>query len=83
MVTQLIIMGPPGSGKGTQSAVLANDHGFLHIATGDIIRDNIARGTTFGQQSVACATRGELVPDDLVIAMIEDYLAMHPSNQIV
>ena len=83
MINQLIIMGPPGSGKGTQAACLSRRLEFLHLATGDIIRDNIARKTNFGSQSLACATRGELVPDALVIAMIEEYLTAKPTERIV
>ena len=68
----LIIMGAPGSGKGTQAALICKAHNLPHISTGDILRKNIADGTELGKQAKAFMDAGKLVPDDLVIALLKD-----------
>lgn len=67
----LIIMGAPGSGKGTQATQICKKHNIPHISTGDILRKNIADGTELGKQAKAYMDAGKLVPDDLVIALIK------------
>ena len=72
---KLIIMGPPGAGKGTQSAFLVEKYGFPHISTGDILRDNISRGTDLGKEAKSYMDAGELVPDELVDSLVKDRLS--------
>ena len=71
----LIFLGPPGAGKGTQAKRVAQQYGVLHLSTGDMLRDAIARDTQIGRQARPIMERGELVPDEIVIAMIEERLA--------
>lgn len=68
----LIIMGAPGSGKGTQAAMICKAHGLPHISTGDILRKNIADGTALGKQAKEYMDAGKLVPDELVVALLKD-----------
>ena len=68
---RVIFLGPPGAGKGTQARLLNNRFGLEQISTGDILRENIARGTELGKEAADYVQRGQLVPDDLVTAMIE------------
>ena len=67
----LVLIGPPGVGKGTQAARLREEFGLAHIATGDLLRDHRARDTELGRQAAAHMEAGRLVPDDLVVAMVE------------
>ncbi len=66
----LILLGPPGAGKGTQAQRLIKDWDLPHISTGDLLRDHRERATELGQQAGKYMSEGKLVPDDLVIAMI-------------
>ena len=75
MTTDLIIFGPPGSGKGTQAPALAAARGIPHIATGDMLRDHRSRGTELGARADAYMQAGELVPDELVVSMLADRIA--------
>jgi adenylate kinase len=68
----LILLGPPGAGKGTQAARLRDDFGLAYIATGELLREHVAQGTELGAQAKRYMDDGALVPDDLVIAMIFD-----------
>lgn len=63
---RLILIGPPGSGKGTQAKLLSERFGLTHFSTGDILRDSIARGTPEGLKANTFMSQGQLVPDDLV-----------------
>jgi adenylate kinase len=72
---RIVLLGPPGAGKGTQAAQVACRFGCPHIATGDIFRGNVAQGTELGRAAQEYMDRGDLVPDDLVIAMVMDRLA--------
>jgi len=69
---RLILVGPPGSGKGTQAKLLADRLGLLHISTGDILRDAIKRGTPAGKKAEPFVTSGGLVPDELVNELVAD-----------
>ena len=70
---RLILIGPPGSGKGTQAVLLGQRLGLAHISTGDMLRDAIRRGTAAGLKAQPYVTSGQLVPDDLVNQIIADY----------
>ncbi len=72
---KIIFIGPPGSGKGTQAKRLAGRFEIPHISTGDMLREAVAAGTPVGQQAASIMAAGQLVPDDLMIAMIDDRLA--------
>jgi adenylate kinase len=72
---RIVLLGPPGAGKGTQAARVACRFGAPHIATGDIFRANVAEGTELGRAAQEYMDRGDLVPDDVVIAMVTDRLA--------
>ncbi len=67
----LIFLGPPGSGKGTQAVKLAEKIGVLHLSTGDLLRTAVKEGTELGKQAKQYMERGELVPDELLIGLIE------------
>jgi len=71
----LILLGPPGAGKGTQAALLAEVRGLAHIATGDMFREAMRSGSELGQQAKAYYDRGELVPDELTIRMLLERLS--------
>jgi adenylate kinase len=66
----IILLGPPGAGKGTQAKRIAERYAIPQISTGDILRDNVQRSTELGMQAKAVMARGELVPDDLVCDMV-------------
>lgn len=70
----LLIFGPQGAGKGTQATRISSEHGIPHIATGDILRSAIAAGSDLGLQVAAIVERGDLVPDELMIALIRERL---------
>ena len=66
----IIIFGPNGSGKGTQSSLIRNELGVTHIESGDIFRDQVSNGTELGVQAKIYMDKGELVPDEITIPMI-------------
>jgi adenylate kinase len=72
---RLVVLGPPGAGKGTQAVKLAEQFACADVATGDIFRANVAEGTDLGRAAQEYMDRGDLVPDDLVIAMVMERLA--------
>ena len=69
---RIVLVGPPGAGKGTQAAYLAENLSIPHISTGDLFRANISQGTDLGRQAKAYMDAGELVPDEVTIAMAKD-----------
>ena len=71
----LILLGPPGAGKGTQAERLQDDFPLAYVATGDILRAAVAQGTDLGKEAKKYMDRGELVPDDVIIGVILDRLA--------
>jgi adenylate kinase len=72
MPTYIVLLGPPGAGKGTQAEILAEKFKLPHISSGDIFRENIKRDTELGKLAQTFMSKGELVPDDLTIAMIRE-----------
>jgi adenylate kinase len=70
----IVLLGPPGAGKGTQSRRIVDRYGIPQISTGDLLRDHIARGTGLGLQAKGIMARGELVPDDLMYGIVADRL---------
>jgi adenylate kinase len=72
---RLVVLGPPGAGKGTQAVKLAERFACADVATGDIFRANVAEGTELGRAAQEYMDRGDLVPDDVVIAMVMERLA--------
>jgi adenylate kinase len=71
----LILIGPPGAGKGTQAERLRDDFGIPHISTGDILRGQVAQGSELGRKAKRYMDAGELVPDDVIIGMITQRIA--------
>jgi adenylate kinase len=71
---RLILFGPPGAGKGTQAAALCDEYSIVHISTGDIFRANVGNATALGRRASEYMDRGDLVPDEVVIAMVDDRL---------
>ena len=72
MPTYIVLLGPPGVGKGTQAGILAKRLNLPHISSGDIFRENIKKDTELGKMAQTYMSKGELVPDDLTIAMIRE-----------
>jgi adenylate kinase len=72
---RVVLIGPPGAGKGTQAVLIAEHFSCGDVATGDIFRANVAEGTPLGRAAQRYMDRGDLVPDELVIAMVMDRLA--------
>jgi adenylate kinase len=77
----LILFGPPGSGKGTQSENLMARYGLKHLSTGDLLRSEIARHTALGQEAKNLMDKGQLVPDEVVIGMISSALDQNPQSK--
>ncbi len=73
-VGPVILLGAPGAGKGTQAKLIMQRYGIPQISTGDILRDNVSRGTDLGKKAKAFMEKGELVPDQLVCEMVADRL---------
>lgn len=70
-----ILLGPPGAGKGTHAVGLSKNYNIPHISTGDLFRENVGNGTPLGLEAKSYMDKGELVPDELVIRLVEDRLS--------
>ena len=75
MATFIVLLGPPGVGKGTQAKILSEKTGLAHISSGDLFRENLKNQTELGKLAQTYMTKGELVPDDVTVAMVKDRLA--------
>ncbi|MFT4298316.1 MAG: adenylate kinase [Aeromicrobium sp.] len=82
-MTKLLLMGPPGAGKGTQAVGLAERIGGVHISTGDIFRANVAEGTPLGVKAKRYMDAGQYVPDEVTNAMVRDRLAHDDAQSFV
>ena len=80
-VGSVVLLGPPGAGKGTQAKLIAEHYGIPHISTGDILRDNVARGTELGRKAKEVMERGDLVSDDLVNGMVAERIKQPDSER--
>lgn len=75
MATYIVLLGPPGVGKGTQAKTLSEQTGLAHISSGDLFRENLKNQTELGKLAQSYMNKGELVPDDVTIAMIRERLS--------
>jgi adenylate kinase len=75
MSAVLILLGPPGAGKGTQARMLEEDFGLIQLSTGDLLRAAVAAGTDAGKRAKSVMEAGQLVPDDIVLAILRDRMA--------
>jgi len=73
----IVLFGPPGAGKGTQSAHLIDSHQLIHLSTGDLFRKHIGENTELGALAKSYMDHGNLVPDEVVISMVEDKISHH------
>jgi adenylate kinase len=73
----LVLFGPPGSGKGTQSEKIVEKFGLMHLSTGNLLRQEIADKTPLGQEAKNFMDKGQLVPDEVVIGMVDSYMEKH------
>ena len=83
MTPTVVLLGPPGSGKGTQAARLRDGSGFTALATGDLLRAARSEDTDLGRRAAEYMDRGDLVPDELIIAMVRDAIAELDSEPIL
>ncbi len=81
MATYIVLLGPPGVGKGTQAEILAEKTGLVHVSSGDLFRENLKNQTELGKLAKSYMDKGELVPDDVTIAMVKDRLARPDCKQ--
>ena len=79
MGVYIVLLGPPGAGKGTQAEVISEKLGLIHVSSGDLFRENIKNETELGKLAQGYISRGELVPDEVTIGMVQNRL-MRPDN---
>lgn len=77
LMFNLILFGPPGSGKGTQSERLVDKYGLVHLSTGNLLREEITQKTPLGLEAKSFMDKGQLVPDEVVIGMVDSYFDKH------
>jgi adenylate kinase len=75
MAKYIVLLGPPGAGKGTQAEIISEKFHLAHISSGDLFRENLKKETDLGKLAQGYMTRGELVPDDVTIAMVKERLS--------
>lgn len=76
MPRRILMLGPPGSGKGTQAALISRALGIPHISTGEMLRDAVAAGSELGNRAEALMASGDFVPDELVVAIVDERLKL-------
>jgi adenylate kinase len=81
MPNHIVLLGPPGAGKGTQAQIVAQELNLAHVSSGDLFRENLKAQTELGQLAKKYMDRGELVPDDVTIAMVKDRLEQEDAAQ--
>jgi len=74
---RIVVLGPPGAGKGTQAEMLERELGLKHLSTGDILREEVRKGTELGKRAEKYMKSGELVPDDLIVEMMEKEISKY------
>lgn len=79
----IVLLGAPGAGKGTQSAKLVEEYGFDHLSTGDLLRAAVAAGTELGKKAKGYMDAGDLVPDEVVIGLVEERLKAAPDGSFL
>lgn len=79
----VVLFGPPGAGKGTQSSFLIERHGFAHISTGDLLREAIKAQTALGLEAKKIMDQGQLVPDQVVIGLVREKLESRPNGSFI
>lgn len=75
----VVIFGAPGSGKGTQSDLIVEKYGLVHLSTGDILRAEIAKGSEVGKIADGLISKGQFVPDDVIITVLDNAIDQHPT----
>ncbi len=81
MTKYIVLLGPPGAGKGTQAQIIAEKYDLVHVSSGDLFRENLKQETELGKLAQSYMKRGELVPDDVTIAMVRDRLSQPDCSQ--
>ncbi|NYJ11000.1 adenylate kinase [Rhizobium leguminosarum] len=81
MMVNLVLIGPPGAGKGTQAERLVRDYGLMHVSTGDLLREAIRAATPLGREARTAVDSGALVPDEVVIGLVEERLSSKKPEQ--
>lgn len=79
----VLLMGPPGAGKGTQAEKIASERQLKKLSTGDMLRDHVKRGTELGQQAKSVMDAGELVSDDLIVSMVREELSAQDEARVL
>jgi len=77
---RLSILGPPGAGKGTQAKMIAKEYGLVHVSTGDTLRAAVRNGTPLGKKAEPFMTAGRLVPDEIMVGVLEEFLDGRPGS---
>ncbi|MDX2007061.1 MAG: adenylate kinase [Meiothermus sp.] len=83
MAEAVIFLGPPGAGKGTQAKRLASELGFVQLSTGDMLRSHVSRGTELGQKVAPILERGDLVSDEIILALIQHELSTFANPKVI
>ncbi|MBC8371219.1 MAG: adenylate kinase [Planctomycetes bacterium] len=78
-----ILLGAPGVGKGTQAALAAESHGYTHLSTGDLLRQEVSSGSELGHSADEFMSRGDLVPDNIMVKMVAERITSFPVDQVL
>ena len=80
-LADIVIMGPPGAGKGTQAKLLKDSSGWTHLSTGDLFRQHLRLGTDLGRIARSYMDKGDYVPDDVTVRMVRDFIRERPRDE--